>query len=132
MEQLNVLKALLSRFPQWGGEPLSVDVGQGKPEGCGLFPLGVQVTARQEDVLGNVRYRLRQSFLLRRAAYAGESAALWLMALQEWLLQQPVEALEVSFGKNLRLAPENGRLVNGKHPGTGIYEMKIHVDYEKE
>lgn len=132
MEQLKALKALLCCFPQWGAQSLSVDARHSCPEGCGLFPLGLQVTSRQEDVLGNVTYRLRQSFLLRRAACAGETAAAWLMELQDWLLRQPTEKLEGCFGKNLRLRPEAGHLVNARQPGTGIYEIKIHVDYEKE
>ena len=132
MEQLNALKAHLLRFPLWGEQPLKVDVREGKPEGCILFPLGLQVLARREDVLGNQVLRLRQSFLLQRAAYAGETAASWLLQLQQWLLQQPVEALTPSFGTDLRLWAEAGRMKNAKQPGTGIYEVKIYAEYEKE
>lgn len=132
MEQLQAIKDLLLRFPQWGDQPLLVDGRQEKPAGCGLFPLGQQVIARREDVLGNQRLRLRQSYLLRRCAFSGESAAQWLLQLQNWLLCLPAEELTPLFGRRLRLWAEAGRLTNAKQPGTGIYEVKIHMEYEKE
>ena len=129
--QCDTMKNLLTQFPFWGEQPLLVDEANGKPETCGLFPLGVRVRFCREDVLGNVTLGLRQSFLLRRAAYAGEGSADWLLQLQDWLLRQPTEALS-DFGRVPRLSVENGRLVSSKQPGTGIYELNIHVDYEKE
>lgn len=132
MEQLERIKALLMQFPQWGAAPLAVDDRVGIPESSVLLPLGLQVLGRRDDIQGNVIYRLRQSFLLRRAAFAGEEAAVWLLELQAWLLQQPVLDLEPCFGPKLRLWAERGHLANAKQPGTGIYEVKIHAEYEKE
>lgn len=132
MEQLQRIKDLLLGFPQWGDQPLSVDQREAMPQRCSLFPLGVQVIACREDVLGNQVLRLRQSFLLRRQAFAGESAAQWLLQLQNWLLCQNMEALTPCFGSRLRLWAEKGQLTNAKQPGTGIYEVKIHAEYEKE
>ena len=132
MEQLNAVKDLLLQYPAWGDQPLKIDLSDSRPEGCALLPQGLRVLARREDVLGNVTHRLEQTFLLRRAAYIGETAAAWLQQLQDWMLQQDVSALTPCFGKALRLWAEQGRLTNGKQPGTGIYEMKIHIQYEKE
>ena len=132
MEQLNKMKDLLMQFPLWGGQPLAVDVRDSRPVGCALLPLGVQVLGRKEDIQGNKTYRLGQSFLLRRAALAGEDAAGWLMELQNWLLGQPVRDLQPCFGAGLRLWAEAGHLANSKQPGTGIYEVKIHAQYNKE
>ena len=132
MEQLNAIKDLLLRYPLWGGQPLQVDLTDGRPEGCALFPQGLRVLDRREDVQGNVTCRLEQTFLLRRAAYVGETAADWLQQLQNWLLQQDVSGLAPFFGSRLRLWAEQGRLTNAKQPGTGIYEVKIHLQYEKE
>ena len=132
MEQCNGLKAYLLQFPLWGDQPLEVDVLRAKPDGCGLFPLGLQVIARREDVLGNGVLTLRQSFLLRRNAVAGEGAAQWLLQLQNWLLTPPPADLQSQFGAGLRLWAEDGRLVNTSQPGTGVYEVKIHAEYEKE
>ena len=130
MEQLNALKTLLCSFPGWGAAELAVDIPTGKPQACGLFPVGLRVLYRGTDILGNRSYRLRQSFLLRRADCAGEAAAQWLMELQSWLLLQMPRW--DCFGRQVRIFAEDGRLVSSKQPGTGIYEMKIHVDYEKE
>ena len=125
---LTALKTLLCTFPQWGDQPLETDHLERTPQACGLYPLGLQVRQRREDVQGNVVLQLRESFLLRRAAYAEEAGTRWLMALEHWLLQQTTEHL----GKHVRITPAEGRLVTGKQPGTGIYELKIHLDYEKE
>lgn len=132
MEQLQKIKMLLMQFPQWGGQPLGVDIRESKPGSCVLLPQGLRVLDRKEDIRGNAICRLRQSFLLRRAAIAGEDAALWLLQLQNWLLRQPVGDLEPCFGANLRLWAEAGHLTNSKQPGTGIYEVKIHAQYDKE
>ena len=131
MEQLKAMKELLLSFPQWGEQTLEVDTCA-RIEGCGLFPLGLQVLSRRQDVQGNTRLRLRQSFLLRRVCYNTREAAAWLMTLQQWLLDRPVKPLEAVFGENLQLWAELGKQVSSKQPGTGIYEVKIHAQYEKE
>ena len=97
-----------------------------------LQPLGLTELGYREDVLGQVRWRLRQSYSLRRAAYAGAGAAEWLARLQNWLLGKTSPELEAAFAPGLRLWAQQGRLVNTSQPGTGIYELKIHVEYEKE
>ena len=132
MEQLQKMKDLLMQFPLWGGQSLAVDIRDSKPGSCVLLPQGLRILDRKEDIRGNAICRLGQSFLLRRTAIAGEDAADWLMQLQNWLLGLSTKDLEPSFGANLRLWAEAGRLVNSKQPGTGIYEVKIHAQYEKE
>jgi hypothetical protein len=132
MEQISAIKNLLKTFPLWGDQPFLVDVKAAAPDSCALFPLGLQVLEQKEDVQGNRTYKLRQGFLLRRVACIGEPAAQWLMQLQAWLLTQPVSYLEPVFGSSLHLWAQSGHLTSGKQPGTGIYEVKIHVDYEKE
>lgn len=132
MEQINALRDFLLHFPQWGQQALTVDGGQPLPERSSLFPLGQRVLEQREDVLGNRRLRLRQSFLLRRYASPGENAAAWLLWLQQWLVGQPVQPLETAFGRRLRLQAEDGKRTAASQTGTGIYELKIHVEYEKE
>lgn len=132
MEQLQKIKMLLMQFPQWGEQPLAVDIRGGSPGSCTLLPLGVRVLSRKENIQGGQICRLRQSFLLRRVSIAGEDAAGWLIALQKWLPEQPVKALQPDFGAGLRLWAESGHLTGSRQPGTGIYEVKIHAQYEKE
>ena len=132
MEQISAIKNLLQTFPLWGDQVLTVDVKGAQPDRCALFPLGQQVLAQKEDVLGNRTYKLRQGFLLRRVACIGEQAADWLLQLQAWLLAQPVSNLEPVFGSSLHLWAQGGHLTSGKQPGTGIYEVKIFAEYETE
>ena len=132
MEQIDAIKNLLLAFPLWGGQTLTVDVKGAQPDSCALLPLGLQVAQQKEDVLGKRTYKLRQTFLLRRVACIGESAADWLMQLQAWLLTRQVSHLEPVFGSSLRLWAQGGHLAGGKQPGTGIYEVKIFAEYEKE
>ena len=133
MEQLNALLALLRQFPSWEEEKgPAVDMWDGCPQNSSLQPLGLTELGYREDGLGQVRWRLRQSYSLRRAAYAGAGAAEWLARLQNWLLGKTSPELEAAFAPGLRLWAQQGRLVNTSQPGTGIYELKIHVEYEKE
>ena len=132
MEQIVAIKNLLQAFPLWGDQALMVDVKTAAPEACTLFPLGLQVLQQKEDVLGNRTYKLRQGFLLRRVACIGETAADWLMQLQSWLLSQQISHLEPVFGSSLHLWAQGGHLTGGKQPGTGVYEVKIFAEYEKE
>lgn len=132
MEQLNALWQYLSGFPQWE-EPLPrVDTTPEKPDGCGLFPRGVEVLKRQEDVLGNVQLRLRQSYLLRRTALRTVSSAAWLLQLQGWVLAHPPRALESVFGTRLQLRLEKGRLTRSEQSGTAAYEAVVIIEYTKE
>ena len=132
MEAIQEIKALLLRFPQWGDHTLTVDEKAPDCGGCQLFPQGLQVLQRRENLLGEVSSRVRQSFILRRVAYAGEEAAAWVLALQNWLFNQPVRDLEQAFGAKLRLWAQEGRVTGLSQPGTGIYEVKIYAEYEKE
>lgn len=131
MEQLNALLGVLRQFPLWE-EALAVDNWDGCPQNSSLQPLGLTVLSRREDLLGQVRWRLRQSYCLRRAAYPGAEAAAWVAGLQNWLLGRSTPELEAAFAPGLRLWAQQGRLVSTSQPGTGIYEIKIHVEYEKE
>ncbi|MBQ3252156.1 MAG: hypothetical protein IJB02_02815 [Oscillospiraceae bacterium] len=132
MDTLTAMLTFLRQFPLWEQQSLTVDEKSPKPHTCQLFPLGLTVLRRRENVQGDKVFTLRQSFLLRRVAYAGQTAAAWLLALQNWLLTQPVEALEPAFGNRLRLWAEQGQPAGLNQPGTGVYQVKIHVEYEKE
>lgn len=124
MELLQTLCAVLHKFPQWDGAALTVDQKDGTPHTCQLLPQGQTVLQSREDVLGNRVYLLRQKYLLRRVTYPGQAAAQWLLALQEWLRSQKLPGV--------RIWAEEGTLGNSTQPGTGIYEVIIYMEYEKE
>jgi len=131
MEGLDALLGLLRQFPLWE-EALTVEQWHSCPQSSSLQPLGLTVLGCREDLLGHRRWRLRQSYCLRRTAYGGREAADWMAQLQSWLLGRTSEALEAAFAPGLRLWAQQGCAVSDSQPGTGIYEVKIHVEYEKE
>lgn len=132
MEQINALWQYLSGFALWQEKTPVVDTTPAAPDGCGLFPRGVEVLERKLDVAGDERLRLRQSFLLRRRAARTAQAAAWLMELQSWVLTNPPRHLEPVFGTDLQLRMEKGRLTRAEQPGTATYEGIIIMEYTKE
>ncbi len=122
------LKIFLMGFPGWGDAQLQIDTTQSEPGSCGLFPLGTEEISRREDVLGNVKCRLRQTYALRRVAPRGEEAAAFMASLAEWIRSQPAPNL----GINTRVRGEKGRLASVSQTGAATYEMKISAEFEKE
>ena len=130
MEQLQQLKAWLMGFPLWGAADLAVDCTGAAPGDCGLFPQGVEVVSSREDVLGNRYRRLRQTYLLRRAAVRGEDAAGWLMAFSRWAAEHAAAAPQLGNAQQLRA--EKGRLLSAQQTGMGIYEVRLTLEYDSE
>lgn len=130
MEYLEQLRTWLMGFPQWGEGSLTVDITGAEPGSSGLFPVGIEVLSSREDVLGNRYSRLRQTFLLRRAAVRGMDAAAWLLAFSRWATQNAVTA--PVFGERQTLRAEKGRLINAAQTGTGFYEIRLTFEYENE
>lgn len=134
MDILEKLKAWLTTFPQWGEALLQVDNTDTEPVNCGLFPLGVEELSRREDLLGNASVQCRQTFLLRRVAARQEEAAIWLLALQDWIRQQSKAGTAPSFGdvaKKEWIRAEKGRLSSVTQTGTATYEIRIICEYTK-
>ena len=129
---LEKLKTWLVTFPQWGDDPLHVDSTDPEPVSCGLFPLGQEELERQEDILGNVRLRCRQTFLLRRVATRQEEATRWLLAFQQWVQAQSREGkapvLEDASGSQW-LRAEKGKLSSVSQTGTATYEVRLVWEY---
>ena len=130
MEVLENLKAWLMGFPEWGDAPLAVDCTGAAPGDCGLFPLGVEVVSSRETISGNRYSRLRQTFLLRRAAPRGEDAAGWLMAFSRWAADNAPAA--PTLGGHQQLRAEKGRLLSAQQTGMGIYEVRLTLEYDSE
>lgn len=127
MEELNLVRSWVMGFPKWHGELLTdtVDVAPGS---CGLFPVGKEQLSRREDVLGNVRCRYRDSFLLRRRAVKGEAAAAWVMDFAAWAEGAHLPAL----GDGVQVSVEQGKLHAAAPDGTATYQVIVHFTYEKE
>ena len=134
MEQLEKLRRWLQRFPLWGNAKLYIDslpVGLGN---MGLYPMGVELLERREDLLGNVRTRLRQRFILYRNVSPGEDQGLWLLQLQQWVADQWVQGLAPRFGDDPdgeSVRAEKGALKEVTAAGTAVYTVSITVEYVK-
>lgn len=127
MEKLHLVRDWVMDFPGWEGD-LSIDTTDCAPGSCGLFPVGKEQLSRRENVLGNVRCRYRERFLLRRTAIKGCQAAAWLMAFTAWAESQAAPAL----GDNTTVRAEKGKLLSTAPDGTATYEVTVEFEYEKE
>ena len=134
MEQMEKLRRWLQTFPLWGTAKLYIDslpVGLGQ---TGLYPMGVEVLERRDDLLGNVRTRLRQRFVLYRNVCPGEDQSLWLLQLQQWVAQQWALGLAPRFGDESAaesLRAEKGALKEVTAAGTAVYTVNITLEYVK-
>ena len=130
MEELTELKDWLQGFPMWGGAELEIDTNGAMPGDRGLFPAGQQVVYTKEDVLGNLTWRIRQTYVLRRMAPRGEEAAAWLLKLQQWVQENAHTAPR--FGAQQSVRAEKGRLEKAAQAGMGIYAVSLTVEFTKE
>ncbi len=129
MDELDLIKNYLASCPFWEGGAPQVDKTDTQPGFCSVFPLGMEVLSRQENLLGQVQYRCRLRFALRRTAIVGQAAAQWLLDLQNWVLEHGSSAPR--FGENQTVRAEKGTLSKLSGTGTGIYEVRITVEFTK-
>ena len=132
MKEINAVWQYLSRFPLWQDGTSAVDTVPAVPDGCGLFPQGMEVLQHRQDVTGGQKLRLRQTFLLRRRAVHTCQSASWLLRLQGWVAENPPCELEPVFGSGLTLHMEKGRMTQKQQTGTALYEGTIIIEYTKE
>lgn len=129
MEYLEKMRRWLQGFPLWQGE-LETDSAGPKTGSIGLFPLGVTVLSRQEDVLGRVKTRYKAEFVLRRVAARNEEEAGWLLELQSWVMGQK----SPGFGdepETETIRAEKGKLVSASQSAAATFEVKLTVEFTK-
>ena len=129
MDELNLLTNWLLSCPVWQGDAPQVDHTDAQMNSCGLFPLGLEVLSRQENLLGQVRCRCRLSFALRKNCAVGQAAAAWLIDLQNWVLENSHSAPK--FGADQSVRAEKGTLTKLTATGTGLYEVRIAFEFTK-
>lgn len=136
MEELEKIKAWLVTYPKWEGE-LFVDYTKAEPGHFGLYPLGVQVLHRQEDVLGNRFARLRSTYQLRRVITGhadGTVNAGWLLDFAQWVQSQSEMGLAPQLGtvsQTQTFRAEKGRLQKADQVGTAVYSIDLVAEYTK-
>ena len=130
---LENMKAWLQTFPQWEGN-IQVDYLEAVPGNTGLYPKGITEISRREDVLGNVKVRCRSTFLLRKTAVDTEENARWLLAFQQWVMEQNRLGLTPQFGdepKTERLLAVDGRLESHAQVGSSLYTVQLQAEFTK-
>lgn len=130
---LENMKVWLQTFPQWEGN-IQVDYLEAVPGNTGLYPKGITELSRREDVLGNVKVRCRSTFLLRKTADGTEENARWLLAFQQWVMEQNRLGLTPKFGdepKIERLLAADGRLENHAQVGSSLYTVQLQAEFTK-
>ena len=129
MDELDFIKNWLVSCPHWDGDAPQVDKTDAQLDSCGLFPLGLEVLSRRENLLGQVQCRCRLSFALRKNCAVGQSAAQWLLDVQNWVLENSANAPKFGIDQNVRA--EKGALTKLTATGTGLYEARIAFEFTK-
>ena len=135
------LLAFLSGAPALAGVALRAEDAGPAPDTGGLWPRGVRVLQRREDVAGGVTLRCRAEFLLRLClplppgdgVQAARNAGR-LLALQAWVAAESAACRAPVFGAGLpqseSLGAEDGRLERADTGGTARYSLTLRAEYE--
>ena len=137
---LPALRDFLAGAPALAEISLRVEDAGPAPGTGGLWPRGVTVLTRKEDVLGGVTLRCRAEFLLRlclplppgddRQALRNAGR---LLALQGWVARQSAAHALPRFGDGLpegeTLRAEEGRLEKADAAATARYTLRLLAEY---
>ncbi len=133
---LTELTAWLAAAPCLAGiRAWQIDDAGPMPWQGGVFPAGVTVTARRQDLCGGVTLRCRAAFVVRLALPQGRRAqnAALLLALQDWVARQSAARAAPAFGNaefdRETLSAGEGRLERAEAAGVGIYAVRLTADY---
>ena len=137
MDVLEKVRQWLVTYPEWEeGNLLYIDFTDAVPGNTGLYPTGVEVVSRTEDVLGQVTLRCRYHFSLYRVGCTAEEGAdaRWLLGFQDWVMQQSAAGLAPRFGDEPgreTIRAERGKLKE-KQPGTSVYAVELTVEFARK
>ena len=101
---------------QPGWEQTTLDHLGPDPGDTGLFPLGLQVLQRSQDILGNEKRRCRAEFTLAAIGAEGPPAEPGLETLPH-------------FGENQTAQLRLGRMVRRDKNGIARWEIKLRVEF---
>lgn len=142
----NILTALcgwLAGAPAMQGvERFWVDHAAAEAPSAGLWPQGVQVTARRQNLLGETALRCRARFVLRLAlpfvpgdeTLAAQNAQR-LLALRQWLVRESAALRAPAFGDEPAgetLTADAARLEslpNVGSEGTAVYAVTLTAEF---
>lgn len=135
MDILETVAGWVRSFPLWeAGNLLYIDYTDAAPGNTGLYPAGIEEISRRKDILGNVYSRCRCNFALYRVGRSPKSGAdsAWLLAFQQWVLQQSRENLAPALGEDTQWKAEKGKLREHSQPGTGVYWVQLTAEYTEK
>lgn len=137
---LPALRDFLAGAPALSDLTLRVEDAGPAPGTGGLWPRGVTVLTRRENLLGGVSLRCRAEFLLRLClplppgddARAVRNAGR-LLALQSWVAAKSAAHALPAFGNGLpegeTLRAQDGRLETADAGGTARYTIRLLAEY---
>lgn len=137
---LPALRDFLAGAPALADLTLRVENAGPAPGTGGLWPRGVTVLTRKENLLGGVSLRCRAEFLLRLClplppgddARAVKNAGR-LLALESWVAARSAAHALPAFGNGLpegeTLRAEDGRLETADAGGTARYTLRLLAEY---
>lgn len=137
---LPALRDFLAGAPALSDLTLRVEDAGPAPGTGGLWPRGVTVLTRKENLLGSVSLRCRAEFLLRLClplppgddARAVRNAGR-LLALQSWVAAKSAAHALPAFGNGLpegeTLRAQDGRLETADAGGTARYTIRLLAEY---
>ena len=137
---LPALRDFLAGAPALSDLTLRVEDAGPAPGTGGLWPRGVMVLTRKENLLGGVSLRCRAEFLLRLClplppgddARAVRNAGR-LLALQSWVAAKSAAHALPAFGNGLpegeTLRAQDGRLETADAGGTARYTLRLLAEY---
>lgn len=135
MKDLEKMQTWLQTYPGWE-DTLQVDFLEAVPGNAGLFPQGLEIRARQADVLGNQQVSCRYRFTLYRQKPGQEDSAedaQWLLDFQTWVQQQSVAGLAPRFGdlpeQELMQAQKGTLHQSGQ---TKVYAVTLIADFVRQ
>ena len=138
MTDLEKLRQWLRAYPGWEeNAALHTDHIDGLPGSYGLYPVGLEVLSRTEDLLGNVTARCRYTYNLLRCTAGQQDSpqeAQWLMEFQTWVLSQSAHGLAPQFGDvpaEETLRAEKGKRKEASQGSIGTYTVTIVAEFTK-
>lgn len=137
MDVLEKVRQWLITYPEWEtGNLLYLDFTDGVPGNSGLYPQGLEIASRKENVLGQVTLHCRYHFTLYRVGRTADDGAdaRWLLGFQDWVLQQSAAGLAPRFGDEPgleRIRAEQGKL-REKQPATDVYAVNLTAEFVRK
>lgn len=135
---MNIHEKIFNWLGTWPGlpadQPLMLESTLGNQEGWGLFPMGTQILSSQEDVLGNRREKVRQTYVLRHIGSISDSDTAFLLTeLEQWIQQQNAQRRIPMMGQERSadfIKGEKARRSQLRTQSMTVYEMVLTAEYE--